>query len=93
MPRFTAYQAFWFGGPATRVVFPVSALQCVVDTSYQPACGVVCWGWHGKERFGNTFYHEIYLDIVKEAISISVDDLIVFSGQDPTVDRGWWLMH
>ena len=31
-----------FGGQASAVVCAVRALQCIVYTSYQPACGVVC---------------------------------------------------
>ena len=31
-----------FGGQASTVACAVCALQCVVHTSDQPACGVVC---------------------------------------------------
>ena len=48
-----------FGGQASTIVYAVYELQCVVYTSYQPACGVACLWMLCKGMHFKHVYHEI----------------------------------
>ena len=48
-----------FGGQASAVVCAVCAVQCVVYTSYQPACGVVYLWMLLKDKIFKHVFHEI----------------------------------
>ena len=48
-----------FGGQAPAVVCAVCAVHCAIDTSYQPACGVVCLWVSRKGMIFQHVYHDI----------------------------------